>query len=77
MQIKLYTRPGCTLCDYAKRELAKRNIPYQEVDISEQTKRDEVKKRFPEAKMLPVVVIDGTWIGGRDELIRYINKGLV
>ncbi len=75
MQIKLYTRRNCSLCDYSKKELQKNNLPYTEVLIDEQISREDIKKKYPDAKMLPIIVVDGTWIGGRDDLVRMLKQG--
>lgn len=78
MEIELYTRKGCGLCADAKQFLKCRLIPFKEHVIDETINRDVVLSKFPDAKKLPVVVIDGTWIGGKNELAKYIlsNQGV-
>lgn len=76
MQLEIYTRKTCSRCDYVKGVLNTKNIPYAEHVIDEvEVTREEVLSKFPEAKILPIVVLDNTWIGGRDELMRMINLG--
>jgi glutaredoxin len=77
MDITIYTRDGCSLCEQTKQALQKKNIAYSEQKIDETITRDEVVKLFPEAKKLPIVTIDGTWIGGRDETIKRLNQGTI
>jgi glutaredoxin len=54
----LYTKPGCHLCDEARREMARAGCPdlftYEEVDI---TSDPELRRRY--GWDIPVVLIDG------------------
>lgn len=75
MDITLYTRVGCERCDRVKEVLNQHNLSYIEFIIDHTIHREEVVNRFPDAKILPIVTIDGTWIGGRDEIIKMINEG--
>jgi len=69
MNIELYTRPNCSRCEAVKDALASRQIPYTEHIIGETILREKVLDQFPGVTLLPVVTIDGTWIGGRDEIL--------
>jgi glutaredoxin len=57
--VRLYTKPGCHLCDEAKREIAAAGLAgrftYEEVDILSD---DELNRRY--GWDIPVVLIDGT-----------------
>ena len=54
----LYTKPGCHLCDEARREMARAGCPdlftYEEVDI---TSDPELRRRY--GWDIPVVTING------------------
>lgn len=54
MDVTLYTRPGCHLCETARDLLAEHGISPREVDIDQQ---EELRARFGEC--VPVVAIDG------------------
>lgn len=73
MLIELYTKPGCSRCDQSKKFLREKSIPFTEIEVEKDVSREVVLDKFPGAKMLPVVVVDGTWIGGRDELFFNLN----
>lgn len=75
MDVTLYTRVGCERCDRVKEVLNQHNLSYIEFIIGRTIHREEVVNRFPDAKILPIVTIDGTWIGSRDEIIKMINEG--
>jgi glutaredoxin len=57
-QVKLYTRPGCHLCDEAKREVLAAGCEgiYELVEINVDTD-PELRRRY--GWDIPVVVIDG------------------
>jgi glutaredoxin len=74
MNIELYTRGACQLCDQTKTALKKNNLAFEERIIERDITRDEVLEKFPGARMLPIVVVDGTWIGGRDEILRLVAQ---
>jgi glutaredoxin len=69
MKIELYGRNGCSRCEQSKKFLRDNSIDFVEYEVGKDVPREVVLEKFPDAKMLPVVVVDGTWIGGRDELI--------
>jgi len=73
--IELYTRPGCSRCEAVMDALTKKQILYTEHVIGETVLREKVLDLFPGAKMLPIVVRDGTWIGGRDEVLKLLANG--
>jgi glutaredoxin 3 len=66
--VKVYTTQVCPYCVRAKALLAKRGIPYEEIDVS----RDEEKRTWLVAasgrRTVPQVFIDDKPIGGSDEL---------
>lgn len=75
MKIEVYSRPTCSRCEKVKDEFKKRNIEYDEYIIEQTITRDEVIKKFPGVSQLPIVVLDGTHIGGRDEALKMLNEG--
>jgi glutaredoxin len=54
MNVVLYTRPGCHLCDDARAALDGLGVAYDEVDIESD---DTLFKRYLER--IPVIAIDG------------------
>jgi len=66
--VKVYTTRVCPYCIRAKALLAKRGIPFEEVDVT----RDDAKRDWLVAasgrRTVPQIFIDGQPIGGSDEL---------
>lgn len=74
MQIELYTKDACPACTRAKKALAKYKLAYKNVVIGVDINREQVLEIYPEARMVPLVVIDGSWIGGYEELAKWIRE---
>jgi glutaredoxin 3 len=66
--VKVYTTQICPYCIRAKMLLKKRDIPYEEVDVS----RDHEKRAWLVSatgkRTVPQIFIDDKPIGGSDEL---------
>lgn len=68
MQIELFTKEGCDYCDRAKALLGLNDIEYKEHKIGVNVTRDEVIKKFPNIRTVPIILIDSEYIGGYNEL---------
>jgi glutaredoxin len=60
--IEIYTRSECPLCETAKRMMMEGGITFKEYMLGVNISRDEVLKRFPESKTVPIIVVDGQQI---------------
>ena len=68
-RVEIYTTPWCPYCLAAKRLLATKGVAYEETDVSgDSDKRQEMMARAPGRYTVPQIFIDGTPIGGCDEL---------
>jgi glutaredoxin 3 len=68
-KIILYTTPYCGYCRAAKRLLARKGVAFTEIDVSgDLALRQEMIDRANGGRTVPQVFIDGTHIGGYDEL---------
>ena len=74
MMVDLYTRDTCQTCILTKKMLVERNVPFTEYIVGQDIQREEVLVRFPEAKMLPVIIADGIYIGSKEHLSIYIDN---
>jgi glutaredoxin len=72
--IELYTRDRCSNCTKTKNTLLLHGLNWTEYQIDVDLTREDVLAKFPEAKMLPVVVVDGTYIGSMEDLNEMISK---
>lgn len=68
MNIEIYTKQDCPFCVEAKKLLKKSSKPFKEYKIGKDISRDDLKLKYPEARLAPVVIIDGKYIGGFDDL---------
>ncbi len=68
-KVEIYTTPVCPYCLRAKRLLAEKGVPFTEIDVSrDPAKRDEMMARSDGRYTVPQIFIDGTGIGGSDDL---------
>jgi thioredoxin reductase (NADPH) len=68
MKIEVYTKPDCIYCNRAKALLAEKNFEYTQYMIGKDVTREEVVAKFPNARTVPIIVVDEVWIGGYDQL---------
>ena len=74
-KVTVYTTQYCPHCRRAKDLLRSRNIPFQEIDIAEDSKtRNEIEKKTG-WMTVPMIFIGEEFIGGADELYALDAKG--
>ena len=73
-RIVVYSKAGCPFCSLLKMELDKRDIPYDEIDLSDDSLRADFYARIG-ASTVPQVFIDGQHIGGSDDLAALDKRG--
>jgi glutaredoxin 3 len=67
--VEIYTTPTCPYCSAAKQLLRKKGAPYTEIDVSrDPTLRDAMTQRANGGRTVPQIFIDGTHVGGCDDL---------
>jgi len=66
--IEIYTKQSCTYCMQAKILLKGLGIEFTESRIGNNITRDEFVEKFPDARTVPHIVIDGVSIGGYEQL---------
>lgn len=72
----IYTRNFCGYCLRAKQLLDRRDIEYEEINISEEPDRkDEMIDRSNGQKTFPQIFINGAHVGGCDDLYELDEKG--
>ncbi len=68
-RVEIYTTPWCAYCVAAKRLLRRKEIAFEETDVSgDMPKRQEMMRRAHGRHTVPQIFIDGAHIGGSDEL---------
>ena len=72
--IVVYGRQDCPYCDKAKVYLDDLNAEYQYIDITYWAKeeRENLKAKY-NIKTVPVIIIDGSLVGGYNELVHQLH----
>ena len=74
--VEIYTSPTCGYCHAAKRLLAQKGVSYSEVDVVRHPeRRPEMVQRANGRRTVPQIFIDGTHVGGCDDLYELEESG--
>jgi len=74
--VTLYTTSSCGYCTSAKRLLERLGVPYEEVDVSrDQALRQRLSDENDGYRTVPMIYLEGRFIGGYDELSALERKG--
>lgn len=76
MNVLIYTKPDCPYCTSAKTLLSTKGIGYTEMKLNEDFTREFLLENYPTAKTFPVIVLDGFYIGGYEQLKTKLNESL-
>lgn len=72
----IYTKSWCGYCTRAKSLLARKNIPFTEIEISnDDALRDEMISRAGGRTTVPQIFIGDTHVGGCDDLYQLESEG--
>ena len=76
-KIIIYTTSWCGPCKYAKNLLVEKGLEFQEIDIEQEnmTREDLFDKTV--GRTVPQIIIDGTTIGGYDDLVKLNDNSLL
>ncbi|ATU72591.1 glutaredoxin 3 [Komagataeibacter rhaeticus] len=74
--IDIYTQPGCPYCIRAVRLLAQKGVPFNEINAPHGTpERAESIRRSGGRTTVPQIFVDGTPVGGCDDLMALERAG--
>jgi glutaredoxin 3 len=74
--VEIWGRSGCSYCERAKQICKKFGLNYIYHQLDEDFTREELLERFPDAKTYPQIIVDGEYIGGHDDFVKYKNSVL-
>lgn len=74
MNVVVYTKENCQYCTNAKALLATMGIGYTEMKLNEDFTREYLVENYPLAKSFPLIIIDGFYIGGYEQLKNKLNE---
>ena len=72
--IEIYTKDLCGYCDAAKRLFERMGVKYNQYKVGTDVTREQLLEIAPNAKTVPQIVINGTVVGGYDDLCEYIEN---
>ncbi len=76
MKATLYTKPTCPYCVQAKALLAQKKIKFEDHDISNNPSlRKKISDSVGGYGTVPMIFLDGNFIGGYSELQRLDRQG--
>ena len=74
--IQVYSGPNCPFCDRAKALLKSKNHAFEEYDVKADADRlAEMLERSGGRRTIPQIFINGTHVGGCDDLYELHAKG--
>ena len=68
--VEIFSGPGCSQCEAAKRLLAQHGVPFIERSVADETELEEFRQRLPRVSALPQIFVDGGHIGSTEDLQR-------
>lgn len=75
-RIEIYTTPICGYCHAAKRLLTQKGVAFEEIDVMQDpTQRAEMTQRSNGGRTVPQIFINGTHVGGCDDLYALERAG--
>ena len=75
MTIEIYTTPTCPFCHAAKDLLRAKSVPFEEIVVIDPDKRAAMRARVDGRTSVPQIFINGTHIGGGDDLYMLEETG--
>ncbi len=73
--VVIYTKTFCSFCRRAKELLEMKGVPYLEIDLMKEDKYHEMVDKAGGRKTVPQIFINGSHIGGYDELLALDIRG--
>jgi glutaredoxin 3 len=74
VKVEMYSKEGCGYCMAAARLMMQKGIPFNVQELNVHFSREMLLEKFPDAKTFPVIVVDGMYIGGYNELNEELNR---
>ncbi len=75
--IEIYTKDWCPFCARAKDDLARKGLSYNEIDVTRDIDKEAEMIARAGRHTVPQIFIDGTHLGGSDDLRAADKSGLL
>ena len=74
-KVVIYTAGYCPYCTRAKALLRSKQVDFEEVDVGRNSRLQNEARRLSGRRTVPQIFIDGTSVGGYDELRQLDSAG--
>lgn len=74
MSAVIWSKTTCSYCDLAKDLFNEQGIAFEERIIGQDWTKDQLLEVVPDAKTVPQIFIEGTHVGGYDDLKSYLGS---
>ena len=74
MKAVVWSKPACPYCNKAKALLKAKGIEYEEKNIAEGHKIQDLLELVPNARTMPQIFVDDQLIGGYTDLMEWVEK---
>ena len=71
--IDIYSRDNCPFCDMAKDTMKKHGVQFNEHVVGSDISREEFFQKFPGARTVPQILINGHHVGGYTDLTEWMK----
>lgn len=69
----IYTRPNCVWCVRAKDLLSRKGIEFNDLDITNDDLRNDLKSKAPGIKTIPQIFMNGKRVGDYNDLVEHLK----
>ncbi len=77
IKVILYTKKGCRYCEYAKELLRDKKIPHKSIEFGDDYEFYEKMVEKTGQRTVPMIYVDGEFIGGYDDLKKLSDDGKI
>ncbi len=74
-KITIYTTPYCPYCHAAKALLKKKGVAFDEIDVQDSTRRQQMMLRSNGRRTVPQIFIGEQHVGGSDDIHELDRRG--
>jgi glutaredoxin 3 len=74
-KVTIYTTPYCPYCHAAKALLKKKGVAFEEIDVRDASKRQQMMLRAHGRRTVPQIFISEVHVGGSDDIHDLDRRG--
>lgn len=77
MKAIIWSKPGCPYCVQAEKLLETKGYEIEERRIGFRWNREQLFEAVPNVRTVPQIFLDGKYIGGHDDLVKYFKENQI